>query len=145
MANPPNNGPPGNANNSSTFPQYGMQWDSSASTWSIVTANSAAEKQSLQQQGVVLWFTSKAAAQSNINAQYGAFNGQVPGSSWLTGLGGLIASGLESGFVAFLNDLWGGIIGYVEIAAGGLLALIVLIFIFRNQLASLAPLALALA
>jgi hypothetical protein len=143
MANPPNSGPPGNANSSTTFPQYGMQWN--GTSWEVVTANSATDKANYQAQGVVLWFTSQAAAQSNINAQSGLFNGQVPGASWLSGLGGLIASGLEAGFVAFITDLWSGIVGYVEIGAGALLALVITIFIFRGQLMSVAPLALALA
>jgi len=139
----PVGGIPGAVSTTSGYPQYGMLWANNA--WSVVTANNATEKQNFVSQGAVLWFTSEGAAKSNIAAQSSIFNGQIPGSSWLTGLGGMIASGLESGFVAFITDLWSGIVGYVEIFAGAFLALCCIVFIFKNDLMALAPLALALA
>ncbi len=152
MANPPagqttlfpGQVPQGN----SSFPQYGML-PGTGNTWSVVTATSSAQKATFVSQGAILWFSSEAAANSAIAAQSSPLNGNIPGglnpANWLTGLGGLIASGLESGFVAFITDLWSGIVGYVEIFTGALLALIIIIFVFRADLMSLAPLALALA
>jgi hypothetical protein len=58
-------------------------------------------------------------------------------SSWLTGLGGDIGSGLEAGFVALLQDVWNVILGPLEIIAGALLAGVILLWIFKDDLASL--------
>jgi hypothetical protein len=113
------------------------------SNYSVVVASSSAQKAAYTAQGAILWFTSQAAAQSAVSAQSSILNGNSPignPASWLTGLGGMIASGLESGFVAFITDLWSGIVGYVEIFAGAMLALACILFIFKNDLMALAPL-----
>ena len=47
------------------------------------------------------------------------FNGV---SNWLGGLGGDIASGIETGIVAILKDLWGVILPYAEIGFGMVIA-----------------------
>lgn len=139
---------PGVATSDSPYPQYGISGSNtvgSSAGLSVVEAKNAAQKASYTASGVIVWFTSKNAAQAEINSQSSIFNGQIPGSNWLTGLGGLIASGLESGFVSFLNDLWSGIVGYVEITVGAILLGAVLVFAFRNDIMQLAPLAMALA
>lgn len=58
--------------------------------------------------------------------------------SWLSSEGGQIGSGLEAGFDAFLSDIWNVIIGPVEIITGVILALIILLWAFRDDLTSLA-------
>lgn len=45
-------------------------------------------------------------------------------TGWLGGLGGTIASGIESGTIAILKDVWGVVLPFVEIAIGGTLMLI---------------------
>ena len=67
----------------------------------------------------------------------------VPGpdsliGGWLGSLGGMIASGLEGALVAFLKDLWDVILGPVEVIAGVLLAIVILLWAFRDDLASIA-------
>lgn len=73
-----------------------------------------------------------------------AFAQSVPNpTSWLTGLGGDIGSGIEAALVAFLKDLWAVILGPLEIIAGVALAILILLFMFRDDLASVAALAIA--
>jgi len=67
-----------------------------------------------------------------------------PLAAWLKGLGGSIGSGLEAAGVAFLNDLWDVIIGPAEIFLGAVLALFILIFAFKNDMMSIAPVAMAM-
>lgn len=55
-------------------------------------------------------------------------------ASWLSGLGGLIGSGIESGIVSMLKDLWDVIVGPVEILIGSLLAIFVLAIYFRDDI-----------
>jgi len=65
--------------------------------------------------------------------------GDIPNPvSWLESLGGMIASGIEAGFVALLKDLWGVIIGPLEILAGAVLGIIILVFAFKEDLAPIA-------
>lgn len=59
-------------------------------------------------------------------------------SSWFTSMGGYIGSGIEAGFAALLSDLWLVIIGPLEIIAGAVLAIIVLMWIFKDDIAALA-------
>lgn len=64
----------------------------------------------------------------------------IPGqiaTKWLKGLGGNIASGLEAGFVSLLKDLWNVIVGPVEIVAGVALAILIVLWAFRDDLGSL--------
>jgi hypothetical protein len=60
-----------------------------------------------------------------------------PLTSWLTGLGGDIGSGIEAGFVALLQDVWNVILGPLEIIAGVLLAIVILLWIFKDDLATI--------
>lgn len=69
---------------------------------------------------------------------FGPGTGGNPISSWLKSAGADIGSGIESGLVAVLKDLWGVIVGPLEIIAGTVLALAMIAFIFRNQLAEIA-------
>jgi len=61
-----------------------------------------------------------------------------PVQSLLSGLGGYIASGIESGFVSLLTDLWDVILGPLEVIAGVAIAVVILVFAFREDLGSLA-------
>lgn len=67
------------------------------------------------------------------------FNGIGTGAnSFFKSIGGQIGAGIESGFVFLLKDLWAVIVGPLEIIAGAILAIAILIFIFRNQLTDIA-------
>lgn len=59
-------------------------------------------------------------------------------NSWFTSMGGYIGSGIEAGFAALLSDVWNVIIGPLEIIAGAVLAIIVLMWIFKDDIAALA-------
>jgi len=59
--------------------------------------------------------------------------------NWFKNIGGQIASGIEGGFVAIIKDLWDVVIGPLEIAAGVIVAIVVLIFVFKDDLAAIAP------
>jgi len=54
--------------------------------------------------------------------------------SWITGLGGDIASGIEGGVVALLKDLWTVIEGPMLVLIGVVIAVVVLIVFFKNDL-----------
>lgn len=62
-----------------------------------------------------------------------------PISGWLNSLGGEIGAGLEAAAVAFLKDLWDVILGPLEIIAGVVLGIIVIAYIFKDDLIALAP------
>lgn len=66
-------------------------------------------------------------------------------SSWASSMGGSIASGLESGFLAIIKDLWDVILGPVEIILGALLILFAIIFIFSSDITRVAGIAGAMA
>ena len=53
--------------------------------------------------------------------------------SWLGGLGGDIASGIEGGFISILKDLWDAWLGWIEIVLGAVIALFVLMVYFSEQ------------
>lgn len=57
--------------------------------------------------------------------------------SFLGSLGGSIGSGLESGIVALLRDLWSVIMGPLEMIGGVLLAILILLWAFREDLGSI--------
>jgi hypothetical protein len=63
---------------------------------------------------------------------------QGAASSWLSGLGGDISSGIEGGFIAVLKDIWVVVGPFVEILAGALLAIFVLMVYFKNDTQQLA-------
>lgn len=52
--------------------------------------------------------------------------------------GGILAGALEQGFIQILKDLWGVIVGPLEIIAGVLIAIFVLAIYFRNDIATIA-------
>jgi len=56
-------------------------------------------------------------------------------TKWLKSAGGAIASGMEAAFVSMFKDLWKVIVGPLEMIAGIGLAIIVLIWIFKDDLA----------
>jgi hypothetical protein len=60
--------------------------------------------------------------------------------NWLSSMGGSIASGIESGFVTFLKDIWKVIVGPVEILAGIFLAGFILVYAAKDDLMKLLPL-----
>jgi hypothetical protein len=62
-------------------------------------------------------------------------------ANWLKGIGGQIGSGIEAGLVSLLKDVWDVILGPLEILMGVVLAILVLIFAFRNEIASIAAIA----
>lgn len=97
-------------------------------------------------------FMSKNAADSWITAS--TQGGTIPGggviqdighalnpSTWLSSIGGGIASGIESGFVNFFKDVWDVVIGPVEVVVGAIIILFTLILYFRNDVMALISLA----
>lgn len=76
-------------------------------------------------------------AAQNTGTQPGGPNNifNIPGNvatNWLKSLGGSIASGLEAAFVSLLKDLWDVIIGPVEIIGGIALAILIVLWAFRD-------------
>jgi hypothetical protein len=124
----------------------------SALAYQVVSApNAAVAKANVTQQGFTVTkvggpFATKQAAQA---AGAGAQKATAPPgaqlnipnplsvlnpSTWLSGLGGLIGSGIESGIVSMLKDLWDVIVGPVEILIGSLIAIFVLAIYFRDDI-----------
>ncbi len=66
---------------------------------------------------------------------------QNPLQGWLSSLGGMIGSGIESGLVAFFKDLWAVIEGPLLILLGAAIAIAVLAIYFKNDITS--PMAMA--
>ena len=62
-------------------------------------------------------------------------------SDWLAGVGGDIASGLETAFVAFFGDLWDVISGPVYVLIGVVILMFTLGFAFRNQIIQIGTIA----
>lgn len=97
-------------------------------------------------------FTSKNAANAWITSANTA--GNSPGSAvggaanvvgnavggWLSSLGGMIASGIEGAFIAIFKDLWLVIEGPILVIAGALLALMMIGWYFKNDIAQLVSL-----
>ena len=110
------------------------------SQYAIIEASSASVKTADITRGYMIWFTSQDDAQSFADSQTGYLSGNLPTpASWITGIGGDIGSGIESGFVHFLTDLWDVILGPLEIIAGSILGLIILMYAFKDDLMSIAP------
>lgn len=78
-------------------------------------------------------------------AGVGDVTSQSPVTSWLQSAGGDIASGIEAGIVALINDIWTVIYPALEIGAGLLIAFLAFGFIFQDQLMQLAPMVAAAA
>lgn len=127
------------------------------SGWQVVQAASAAQQTAYEAAGYLGPYSTQAEAQAHFNSAGYQTPSQVqqqtkkqqsqpplsipdPIDSWLRGLGGEIGSGLEAAAVAFLTDLWDVILGPLEILAGGLLLILVLVFAFKNEIMSVAPL-----
>jgi hypothetical protein len=55
-------------------------------------------------------------------------------NSWLSGLGGQLASGLEGGVVAFLRDIFNVAVGPLEVFVGVVLMAFALIICFKDDL-----------
>jgi hypothetical protein len=55
-------------------------------------------------------------------------------ASWLQSMGGFIASGLESGFIAIIKDLWAVVIGPLEVIIGAIICMFVLTVYFKDDL-----------
>lgn len=78
---------------------------------------------------------------TSISQGANAFANSVPNpGGWLTSLGGDIGSGIEAAFVSFLKDLWAVILGPLEIIAGVALAILIVAWMFKDDLASVAML-----
>lgn len=84
----------------------------------------------------IIGFNKKLRDQGTPAAGVPAPNSLIGG--WIGSLGGMIASGLEGALVAFLKDLWDVILGPIEVIAGVALAILILLFAFKDDLASVA-------
>jgi hypothetical protein len=95
-------------------------------------------------QGPMTWDQAQGVIELNKKARgQGTPAAGVPGpgslvGGWIGSLGGMIASGLEGALVAFLKDLWDVILGPLEVIAGVALAILILLFAFKDDLASVA-------
>lgn len=81
---------PGVVQPASGYPQYGVGGGTPGSPagWNIVTANSEAQKLQYEQQGYLVWFSTRAAAQNEISSQSSAYgSGSPPGLSGLAAIG----------------------------------------------------------
>jgi hypothetical protein len=90
-------------------------------------------------------FSSKKAADQWIatngqGAQVGGGLSDLNPMNWLASIGGGIASGIESGFVNFFKDVWNVIVGPLEVLAGILIGVAVLVIYFKNDIMALASL-----
>lgn len=74
------------------------------------------------------------AARKSAAAAHNAENQPGGNFGWITGIGGDIASGIEGGVVAILKDLWNVIEGPLLIIVGVIVAVVVLIVFFKNDL-----------
>jgi hypothetical protein len=85
-------------------------------------------------------FTSQTGAKSYITNASNAGGIHLPNLnpfSWLGSLGGMIGSGIESGFVSSLTDLWDVVIGPLEVLIGGIIVIVTLIMYFRSDVINL--------
>lgn len=80
----------------------------------------------------------KVTQQKNPTVEKAASAVSDPLGSWLKSAGGAIGSGIEGAFVAFLKDLWDVILGPLEVLAGVALAILILAFAFKDDLAAVA-------
>lgn len=84
------------------------------------------------------------------NTIFGGVVGGLTGApsaatNWIANLGGQLASGVEAGFLALFKDIWNVLLPPLEIMAGASIVVIALFIAFQDQVASLAPIGLALA
>jgi hypothetical protein len=86
-------------------------------------------------------YASQSAAQNWVNKNGGGTTANVGGDlsnlnpfSWLGSLGGMIGSGLESGVISVIKDLWDVVIGPLEVLIGGLIVIAVLVIYFKNDI-----------
>jgi hypothetical protein len=93
-------------------------------------------------------YASQSAAQSWVNKKGGGTTANIGGDvsglnpfGWLSSLGGMIGSGLESGFVSLIKDLWDVAIGPLEVLVGGLIVMWVLTIYFAGDIMRLAGVA----
>jgi hypothetical protein len=127
-------------------PSMSMQWWAVGSTQGGSVSWKTVQSPSKPTVGAPVGpFASQKAAQNWINnfgqgAQVGSGLGDLNPLNWLSSLGGTIASGLESGFVNILKDLWTVIVGPLEVIAGVLIGVAVLTIYFKNDIASVAGL-----
>lgn len=85
-------------------------------------------------------FLSQTAAQNWIKQnQTTASSLGLDPTSWLSDIGGKLASGIESGVVQVLKDLWNVIVGPLEVFAGIAIAIFVFIIYFKDDIMKLAP------
>lgn len=84
-------------------------------------------------------YSSQAAANQVVNQKNGG-GINLPDLNplgWLGSLGGMIGSGIESGFVSFFKDLWNVVVGPLEILLGVLIAMWVLVIYFKDDIGKL--------
>lgn len=62
-------------------------------------------------------------------------------ANWLSSIGGSIASGIESGLIQILKDIFSVIVGALEIAAGVIVVVLTLGFAFKDDLLAVAQMA----
>lgn len=91
-------------------------------------------------EGPYTWAQAKAKADQGVAARATPANPFTGLDNWFKNIGGQIASGIEGGIVALFKDLWDVIIGPLEIAAGVVVAIVMIAYIFKDDLASIAPL-----
>lgn len=83
-------------------------------------------------------YLSKAAAQAFIDTTQQGGSLDLNPLNWLSDLGGKLASGIESGFVTLIKDLWNVVVGPLEVLLGALIGMWVLTIYFKNDIMSLA-------
>lgn len=83
-------------------------------------------------------YLSKDAAQSFIDKALQGGSLDLNPLNWLSDLGGKLASGIESGFVTLIKDLWNVVVGPLEVLLGALIGMWVLTIYFKNDIMSLA-------
>jgi hypothetical protein len=64
-------------------------------------------------------------------------------TSWFSGIGGDIASGLEAAAVSFFGDLWNVISGPLYVIIGAIILVLTLGFAFKNQIIQIGSIAAA--
>lgn len=144
-------------NTASTVTQWWILLTASStggSGWQIISGPAASVKQKYGS-AVIGPYSSREAAQAAADKKAG--QGQISASpplgtniigqnlgNWLSGIGGSIGSGIEGGVIATLKDIWNVIVGPLEVFLGIIIAVIVFIIYFKDDIMRLAP-ALAMA
>jgi hypothetical protein len=90
-------------------------------------------------------YLSKSAAQAFIDNIEQGGSVSLPSwlnpASWLSDIGGKLASGIEAGFLQVVKDLWGIVVGPLEVLLGVIIGVFVLTMYFRQDIIKLASLA----